>query len=193
MPRRLQRPPQSLARARSWCRSLSCSARRFKGPRGQMSSYPFACYPTFQWIPPLVMPDLRVVGVDATGAAHELGPARRGIVRTQRQWAEIWSLAGVTAPIDGDRLAAYFEALRRSERATLTARVSTAIYRSVRARALGRTGGRRAAAARPRAQALSGMPRSRSGVRTFSSSDRAASARYSSESIQPSASPIEAS
>jgi hypothetical protein len=104
-----------------------------QGARGQMSSYPFACYPTFQWSAPLVMPDLRVVGVDRAGAAHELGRPRRGIARTQRQWAEIWSLAGVTAPVDRTRLAAYLEALRRegSEHAALTRARFYRVYRSV--------------------------------------------------------------
>jgi hypothetical protein len=77
------------------------------------------------------MPDLRVVGVDDSGDARELGRSRRGIARPQREWAEIWSLAGVTAPVEEKRLAAYLETLRRSERGVLTRARFYRVYRSV--------------------------------------------------------------
>ena len=68
-----------------------------QGARGQMRSYPFSCYPTFQWMAAREMPDLMIVVVDDGGRPRERGPrARRLRDRTQRQWAEVWSLAGVT-------------------------------------------------------------------------------------------------
>jgi hypothetical protein len=84
-----------------------------QGARGRMSSYPFSCYPTFQWIAARDMPDLMIVAEDADGARREIAHARDGAGRrTQRQWAEIWSLAGVTAPVDAGRLRAYWLTLR---------------------------------------------------------------------------------
>jgi len=83
-----------------------------QGARGRMSSYPFSCYPTFQWIAAPDMPDLLIVAVEADGARREIAHARDPSGRrTQRQWAEIWSLAGVTAPVDAGRLRAYYGAL----------------------------------------------------------------------------------
>lgn len=85
-----------------------------QGARGQMQSYPFACYPTFEWMAPSDMPDLMIVGVDAAGRRDEIVHARSAAgYRSQRQWGEIWSLAGVTAPVDAQRLRAYWLSLRR--------------------------------------------------------------------------------
>jgi hypothetical protein len=83
-----------------------------QGARGQMSSYPFSCYPTFQWTAAADMPDLMILAVGADGARREIAHARDAAGRrTQRQWAEIWSLAGVTAPVDQRRLRAYYAAI----------------------------------------------------------------------------------
>jgi hypothetical protein len=79
-----------------------------QGIRGQMQSYPFACYPTFQWRAGTTMPDLAIYAVDERGDERELAHSRNRGRRTQRQWAEIWSLAGVTAPVRADRLIAYY-------------------------------------------------------------------------------------
>jgi uncharacterized membrane protein YphA (DoxX/SURF4 family) len=80
-----------------------------QGARGQMQSYPFACYPTFQWRAGTSMPDLMIARVDANGNELELEHARSAHgYRTQRQWAELWSLAGVTAAVDPARLVAYY-------------------------------------------------------------------------------------
>jgi len=103
-----------------------------QGARGQMRSYPFSCYPTFQAPAPPEMPDLMIVAVDDDGARREIVHARDAAGRrTQRQWAEVWSLAGVTAPVDARRLRAYYAALPplpqpRPRRATLYR-----VYRSV--------------------------------------------------------------
>src|SRR6185503_2705051 len=85
-----------------------------QGARGQMRSYPFACYPTFQWRAPSSMPDLGLYAVDRQGQEHEIVHARnaRGY-RTQRQWAELWSLSGVYGPVPAARLRAYLRAVLR--------------------------------------------------------------------------------
>lgn len=86
-----------------------------QGVRGQMRSYPFACYPTFEWMVGTELPDLSIVAVTGDGEHHVVAHARdpKGY-RTQRQWGEIWGLAGVTLPLDRPRLEAYaVRALRR--------------------------------------------------------------------------------
>jgi hypothetical protein len=83
-----------------------------QGARGQMRSYSFSCYPTFQWTAAREIPDLMILAVDPDGARREIVHARdAGGRRTQRQWAEIWSLAGVTGPVDPSRLRAYYAAV----------------------------------------------------------------------------------
>jgi len=83
-----------------------------QGARGQMRAYPFSCYPTFQWRAAPDMPDLMIVAAEQGGATREVRHARDGAGRRNpRQWAEIWSLAGVTAPVDAGRLRAYYAAL----------------------------------------------------------------------------------
>jgi hypothetical protein len=85
-----------------------------QGARGQMSSYPFACYPTFQWRAANVMPDLGLYRVDHDQYEHEIVHARDGSgYRSQRSWAELWSLAGVWGPATPDRLRAYVRAALR--------------------------------------------------------------------------------
>jgi hypothetical protein len=87
-----------------------------QGARGQMRAYPFACYPTFQWMVGTEMPDLVVEIETADGRRVALPHARdRNGYRTQRQWGEIWSLAGVTGPVSAERLRAYLEQVRRFE------------------------------------------------------------------------------
>jgi len=108
-----------------------------QGARGQMQSYPFACYPTFQWQPGTRMPDLVVTAVGPQGREVELPHARdeRGY-RSQRQWAEVWALAGVTAKPDARRLQAYYRSLVQREPDRQLAQGATRVrfyrvYRSV--------------------------------------------------------------
>jgi hypothetical protein len=85
-----------------------------QGARGQTESYPFACYPTFEWIAGSDMPDLLIAVVDDGRRPFEVPHSRSGSgYRSQRQWGEIWSLAGVTAPVDPRRLRAYYAGLGR--------------------------------------------------------------------------------
>jgi hypothetical protein len=79
-----------------------------QGARGQMQSYPFACYPTFQWRAATVMPDLGLYVLSNDGGEREVAHARdAGGYRNQRRWAELWSLSGVYGPAAPARLRAY--------------------------------------------------------------------------------------
>jgi hypothetical protein len=104
-----------------------------QGARGQMRSFPFACYPTFQWVVGTRMPDLVVEAEWPDGRRAPVPHARdaRG-VRTQRQWGEIWSLAGVTDPVFPERLRAYYDFVRRAEpaRTLTTGAVRVRFYRA---------------------------------------------------------------
>jgi hypothetical protein len=104
-----------------------------QGVRGQTRSYPFSCYPTFEWIAGRDMPDLAVVAVAANGGRRDLVHARSPSgYRTQRQWAEVWSLAGVTAPVDPARLRAYHTSLGKQASVPAGGKVIFfRVYRSV--------------------------------------------------------------
>jgi len=79
-----------------------------QGARGQMRSFPFACYPTFQWIVGTEMPDLLVTAVRDSGEEVLVPQGRTASgYRTQRQWGEIFSLVGMWGPADPARLRAY--------------------------------------------------------------------------------------
>jgi hypothetical protein len=133
MPAPTEPPPPSAHRAAPIATGVVGAALLFgavvQGVRGQMRAYPFACYPTFQWRVDTEMPDLLIDVEDADGRHSSVVHARdRNGYRSQRQWGEIWSLAGVTAPVNRERLRAYFEQVRRAEPAHSIA------WRAVRAR-----------------------------------------------------------
>jgi hypothetical protein len=98
-----------------------------------MLSYPFACYPTFQWRVGPEMPDLLIELEDPDGRRSVLPHGRdaRGY-RTQREWGEIWSLAGVHGAPSEARLRAYLAQLRRQEpaRSRLSAAARARFYRA---------------------------------------------------------------
>jgi hypothetical protein len=92
-------------------------AEAVQGIRGKTQAYPFACYPTFQWIagPTLVDLELIALGDDGDDAAWPIPHGRdsRG-KRTQMEWATIWSVAGAYgAPFSRLRLDQYLQAERR--------------------------------------------------------------------------------
>jgi len=90
-----------------------------QGIRGQMRSYPFACYPTFEWIVGMEMPDLLVEAEDEDGQFTIVPHARNAFgYRTQRQWGEIWSLVGITGSVDGRRLRTYVTTIAAREPAS---------------------------------------------------------------------------
>jgi hypothetical protein len=104
-----------------------------QGARGQMRAFPFACYPTFQWIVGAEMPDLLIEVERADGSRAPVPHARDAHgYRTQRQWGEIWSLAGVYGPSGEVRLRAYVAQLRRDPeaRALLAGGVRVRVYRA---------------------------------------------------------------
>ena len=104
-----------------------------QGARGQTRAYPFACYPTFEWVAPAEMPDL-LIEVQTADGQWRLVPHARDAAgyRTQRQWGEIWSLAGVTSPVDPARLRRYLESVAEHEPArSLVGRAMSARFSRV--------------------------------------------------------------
>jgi hypothetical protein len=83
------------------------------GGMGAMQAYPFACYPTFQWIPSDRMPAMAIQIVDRDGHAHPLDrsafaePGPRG-------WALEWRLLGVYDSVDVERIDAWWSSIAPS-------------------------------------------------------------------------------
>ncbi len=96
-----------------WIVAISLvGAATLQGARGQMRAYPFACYPTFQWRAGPLMPDLGLEVVLPDGTTRDLTHARSPSgYRSQRQWAELWNLAGVYGSVSIPRLRAYVRSL----------------------------------------------------------------------------------
>jgi hypothetical protein len=63
------------------------------GVLGAVQAWPFACYPTFQFIAPPLMPALEVELVDRDGVRDLLSQATLPGVDGQRAWALSWALA----------------------------------------------------------------------------------------------------
>ncbi len=82
------------------------------GASGELRAYPFACYPTFQWLASSDMPDLWIAVVhEGTEQWLPDSPAHGGI-RPQARWGMAWRASGVYG--DGvrlDRLIGYYRAL----------------------------------------------------------------------------------
>ncbi len=113
------RPPPPEEPARTWRASYVVSAivligAIVQGARGQTQSYPFACYPTFQYDPGAAMPDLRFSATLKDGSVVDVPFARdaRGY-RTQREWGTIFALAGATHEVSHERIRAYFATIPR--------------------------------------------------------------------------------
>lgn len=77
-----------------------------RGVSGITQSFPFACYPTFQWIIGPTLPDLI-----ATQDGRPLRIARDAQgKRSQTEWGEVWSVAGIYgAPFSESRLRAFLK------------------------------------------------------------------------------------
>jgi hypothetical protein len=102
-----------------------------QGARGVMQSYPFACYPTFQWRSARVMPDLWI-SVEQGGQARWLrdSPALGG-QRPQPRWGMAWRAAGVYGDTPTlERLLGYFDALPSAVRGPLGPGDSVRFYRA---------------------------------------------------------------
>jgi len=107
LPRAAPRDGASAPRMAIAVGALLFAAAAAQGARGQMQSFPFACYPTFEFTAGPSMPDLAVSVEGGAGALHEL-PRRR---RSQREWGVVWNLAGVTGDVSPARLGAYARSL----------------------------------------------------------------------------------
>jgi hypothetical protein len=105
-----------------------------QGIRGQMRSFPFACYPTFEWIVGTEMPDLVVRAVRAPGEPIAVPPGRRpGAYRSQRDWGEVFSLVGMWGPVRAERARAYVTRLAStdaSSRRALSGAERVRLYRA---------------------------------------------------------------
>ena len=77
------------------------------GLSGQMQAYPFACYPTFEWIAADHMPAMAIEVEDASGA---LRPLDRDTFQEAgpRGWALSWRLIGVYGAFDPAALEAWW-------------------------------------------------------------------------------------
>jgi HTTM domain len=67
------------------------------GLGGATQAWPFACYPTFQWMAPDEMPALEVDVIDSDGKTRTLGPRWSG-ADSQRTWGQTWSLVQSADP-----------------------------------------------------------------------------------------------
>lgn len=110
--------PDSSLRAARWAPivvgALLFGGAAVQGARGQMQSFPFACYPTFQWRAGTRLPDLMVSATFAGGRQTRLVPVRAADWHhTQRQWGAVWALIGVTHPLSAPRLVALWRRLSR--------------------------------------------------------------------------------
>ncbi len=81
------------------------------GLSGAIRAWPFACYPTFQWMPGTEMPGLSITAVYANGTSAVIDDGSPlGGRRTQAQWGMAWSLAGVMGDPDVEgRLRAHWQ------------------------------------------------------------------------------------
>jgi hypothetical protein len=94
--------------------ALLVAANVVQGLRGQTQSYPFACYPTFQWIAGPTLPDLALTAL-GDGPPRVVPHARDDAGRrTQQEWGTVWSIAGIYGvPFSVERLERYVAAERR--------------------------------------------------------------------------------
>jgi hypothetical protein len=90
-------------------------ANAVQGLRGQTQSFPFACYPTFQWIAPATLVDLELSALLDDGESRRIPHGRDAAgKRTQTEWGTAWSVAGVYgAPFSIERLERYLASERR--------------------------------------------------------------------------------
>jgi hypothetical protein len=103
-----------------------------QGTRGEMHSYPFACYPTFQWRAERAMPDLWITA-EHDGAPRWLkdSPALGG-QRPQPRWGMAWRALGEYGEAPSlERLVGYYQALPAAVRGPLVPGDTVRFYRAV--------------------------------------------------------------
>jgi hypothetical protein len=100
-----------------------------QGARGAMQAWPFACYPTFQWMAPAEIPDLLVEARWEDG--HTVVVPEAG-VRSQERWGMVWGLAGMYGRRPSEaQLRAYLGLLAQQHeaRAALEGAVAASFFR----------------------------------------------------------------
>jgi hypothetical protein len=70
---------------------VACAGFAIEGLRGQSQSWPWACYPTFQWIVPGEQRDVLATVSDPPATYPSPRQARR---RSQREWGSMYRLLG---------------------------------------------------------------------------------------------------
>ncbi len=100
------------------------------GAHNLQQAWPFACYPTFQWMAPARIPALMIEATLDDDTVVELPRASAlDAARGQKLWGMEWSLAGVTGAPEPARLRAYLRVLS-AQRGDLAATIRRA--RSIR-------------------------------------------------------------
>jgi hypothetical protein len=80
------RPP-----GRAWVLGVALTvAAAVQGARGAVQAWPFACYPTFQWMLGTEIPDVSMVAVLDDGRERRIPPR----AKSQAGWATAWTVAG---------------------------------------------------------------------------------------------------
>jgi hypothetical protein len=95
------------------------------GALGVTNGYPFACFPTFEWMPADTMPTLEIAIERADGTTEILDRALWRDV-SPREWALEWSVAGVYDEFDAARAEAFFRS-RVEQRPALAAATRDAV------------------------------------------------------------------
>jgi hypothetical protein len=87
------------------------------GASGVMRAYPFACYPTFQWLAASQLPDLWIEVQHGTTSRWLADSPAHGGVRPQARRGMAWRAAGVYGDsIQSERLMGYYRSLPASVR-----------------------------------------------------------------------------
>jgi hypothetical protein len=73
--------------------ALLLAAAIVQGLRGQMQAWPFACYPTFQWLQPNVLPEL-VMEAESPAGVRTAFTGRERAPRSQAEWGRVFRLSG---------------------------------------------------------------------------------------------------
>jgi hypothetical protein len=105
--------PPRITRASAAMSAVLLLGNAYCGARGLVERWPFACYPTFQWMAPAEMPAIELETFDADGRllARIVGAASPH-VDSQRLWGLQWSLASRPPGRERDAaLRAYWELL----------------------------------------------------------------------------------
>ena len=112
-----EREPVGPARplSRAWPLGAAIvAAVAIQGARGAVQAWPFACYPTFQWMVGTEIPDVVMTATLSDGRTVRL-PA---VPKSQAAWAVAWSVAGTSShgPPSETAMRAYWERAARDPR-----------------------------------------------------------------------------